>query len=111
MYEVAERARLRQTRKEDGREAAPERLTGMAHEDRETGPFMVRDLSWVLARYPDTKIFPPNAPTTPESARAQHGRKREGVSATGWSARAPVKGVSYRALIAGRGDDEIGSDS
>lgn len=32
-------------------EPAPERPAGMARENRETSPYVVRDLSWELARY------------------------------------------------------------
>jgi hypothetical protein len=50
MYELAEYWQL-QTHRESGREAAT------AREDRETRPYVVRDLSWELARFLDAEDF------------------------------------------------------
>jgi hypothetical protein len=61
MYELAEYGQL-QPHRETGREAVTVR------EDRETNPYVVRDLSWELARYLDTENFPDSA-ATPESTR------------------------------------------
>ena len=58
MYELVEYGQL-QTHRENGREVAV---------DRETSPYVVRDLSWELARYLDTEDVPDSA-TTPESTR------------------------------------------
>ena len=55
MYELAEYGQL-QAHRENGRE------------DRETSPYVVRDLSWEFARYLDTESFPDGA-ATPESTR------------------------------------------
>jgi hypothetical protein len=59
MYELAEYRKL-QTHRESGREA----LT--VHEGRETGPYVVRDLSWDLARFLDTQDLSAHVPGSPE---------------------------------------------
>ena len=61
MYELAEHEILR--RRDDGvpHEVAPGRPAPTAREDRETRPYVVRDLSWELARYLDTQILPASA--------------------------------------------------
>ena len=61
MYELAEYGQV-QLYRENGREVATVR------EDRETSPYVVRDLSWELARYIETEDFPDSA-ATPESTR------------------------------------------
>ena len=58
MHSLAECEVLSQPREEIGREVAMERSAKRACEDRETGPYVVRDLSWELARYLDTAGFP-----------------------------------------------------
>ena len=57
MYELVEYWQL-QPHQENGREVTMERPTNMAHEDRQTRPYVVRDLSWELARYLETQDFP-----------------------------------------------------
>jgi hypothetical protein len=42
---------------EIGREITVKGLTRVAPENRETRPYVVRDLSWELARYLDTESF------------------------------------------------------
>ena len=54
MYELAEYEVLPQRRREDRREVSVERPTKVALEDRETMPYVVRDLSWELVRFLDT---------------------------------------------------------
>jgi hypothetical protein len=56
MYELAEHQNLRKLQEEIRGEAAMEHLSGMAHEDHETRPYLVRDLSWELARYLDREL-------------------------------------------------------
>lgn len=68
MYGLAKYEGLRQPHEEIRGEAATERPT-MAPEDRERMPYVVRDLSWELARYLDTEIFSESASATPNSAR------------------------------------------
>ena len=60
MYESAEYGQL-QLHRENGVEEVTVR------EDRETSLYVVRDLSWALARYLDTEDLPDSDPT-PESA-------------------------------------------
>jgi hypothetical protein len=40
-----------------------------AREDHEPMPYVVRDLSWELARYLDTENYSASASATPDSAR------------------------------------------
>jgi hypothetical protein len=54
MYELAEYQGSK-PHQEYGREVTMERPTNTAREDRETRPYLVRDLSWELARYLDTQ--------------------------------------------------------
>ena len=61
MYGLAEYEGLRRAHEEIRREAAVERPSRMAREDLETEPYVVRDLSWELARYLDTQSFPASA--------------------------------------------------
>jgi hypothetical protein len=67
MYELAEYEVL-QTRDERGRQVAAKRPTKMALEYRETRPYVVRDLSWELARYLDAEDSSEGAPATPNTA-------------------------------------------
>jgi hypothetical protein len=59
---------LQQPHEEIQRKAAMERPARMAREKRETRPYVVRDLSWELARYLDVESFPASASATPSSA-------------------------------------------
>lgn len=59
--------------KETQREAAMEGPTRASRAHRETGPYVVRDLSWELARYLDTEISSKSTSSTPCSAREWHG--------------------------------------
>jgi hypothetical protein len=54
MYGLTENTLLRQ-HEENGREVAVERPGKTTVEDRETRPYVVRELSWELARYLDTQ--------------------------------------------------------
>jgi hypothetical protein len=58
-----------QRREEIRKEVAVARPEKMARENRETRPYVVRDLSWELARYLDTEIFSESASATPNSPR------------------------------------------
>jgi len=55
MYELAEYEVSSQRRREDRREVSVERPTKVVLEDRETMPYVVRDLSWELTRYLDAQ--------------------------------------------------------
>ncbi len=57
MYGLAKHKDLRQRHKEIQHELAVARLEKLARANRETRPYVVRDLSWELARYLDTEIF------------------------------------------------------
>ena len=50
------------------REAARVRPAPMAHANHDTRPYVVRDLSWELARFLDTEAFPAIAFATPDSS-------------------------------------------
>jgi hypothetical protein len=54
MYGLAEYEAQRRRPEEIRREVAAIRLGKAAREDRETRPYVVRDLSWEFARYLDT---------------------------------------------------------
>jgi hypothetical protein len=56
MYGSGEYEVWRQSQEENRREVAVEHPTGRAREDRETRPYVLRDLSWELARYLDTEL-------------------------------------------------------
>jgi hypothetical protein len=64
MYVLAEHEDLRQRRKEIRHELAVARLEKLGRANRETRPYVVRDLSWELARYLDTEIFSEDTPQT-----------------------------------------------
>ena len=74
MYRLAEYEFLRQRHEEIWREVTMERQTRMARENRETGPYVVRDLSWALARYLDTEDLSASASATANSVSEHHGR-------------------------------------
>ena len=54
----------RQHREEIRHEVATARLEKLAHANREPKPYVVRDLSWELARYLDTEGFSASASAT-----------------------------------------------
>ena len=62
---------------ENRREVAVERPTRMARANRETRPYVVRDLSWELARYLDTESLSASASATSNSVSGHHRRTRE----------------------------------
>jgi hypothetical protein len=68
MYELVENGQL-QPHQENGRKVTMERPTNMAREDRETRPYVVRDLSWEFARYLDAEDAAASASTVPKSTR------------------------------------------
>ena len=55
----------RQRREDIRQEVAVGRLEKLARANREISPYVVRDLSWELARYLDTEIFSANPSATP----------------------------------------------
>lgn len=59
----------RQRPEEIRREAAVAHPEKTARANRETRPYVVRDLSWELARYLDREIFSESDSATPNSAR------------------------------------------
>ncbi len=71
MYRLAEYEVLRQRHEEIRREVPVERPTRMAREKRETVPYVVRDLSWELARYLDTEDFSASA-SAPSNSVSGH---------------------------------------
>jgi hypothetical protein len=68
MYGLANYEVLRQRREGSRREVAVEHPARVAREKRETRPYVVRDLSWELARYLDTEDFSASVSATPTSA-------------------------------------------
>ena len=64
MYALAQYEVLRRPHEEIGHEAAMARQVGLAHEDSEEGPYVVRDLSWELAQYLDAESFPSSVSAT-----------------------------------------------
>ena len=64
MYELVAYGQLQH--QENGREVAMEGSTIMAHEDHDTGPYVVRDLSWELARFLDAEGLPVSTSATPD---------------------------------------------
>jgi hypothetical protein len=55
MYVMNQHEAWRQRSEEIRQELAADRLEKMARENRETRPYVVRDLSWELARFLDTQ--------------------------------------------------------
>jgi hypothetical protein len=55
MYVMNQHEAWRQRSEEIRQELAADRLKKMARENRETRPYVVRDLSWELARFLDTQ--------------------------------------------------------
>jgi hypothetical protein len=71
MHGLAEYEAL-QPHEEIQREAATEHPAVTARANRETRPYVVRDLSWELARYLDTQTFPASAyPTRRKPSRRE----------------------------------------
>jgi hypothetical protein len=67
MYGTTEQV-IREHYEDLGREAARVRPAPMEREDHEAKPYVVRDLSWELARFLETQNFPASAYATPSSA-------------------------------------------
>jgi hypothetical protein len=67
----------RQHREEIRHEVATARLEKLAHANREPRPYVVRDLSWELARYLDTESFSASPSATSISLSGRHGRTLE----------------------------------
>ena len=57
MHVSIDRELSRHHREEIRREVAANRLAGVARANRERRPYVVRDLSWELARYLDAEGF------------------------------------------------------
>ena len=74
MYGLAEYEDLQQRHEEIRPEVAMKRPTRMARENRETRPYVVRDLSWELARYLDTESFSASASATSDSTSGSERR-------------------------------------
>jgi hypothetical protein len=55
MYVMNQHEAWRQRSEEIRQELAADRLEKMARENRKTRPYVVRDLSWELARFLDTQ--------------------------------------------------------
>jgi hypothetical protein len=72
MYGLNKYGVLRHRHEEIRREVAVERQTRTAREDRETRPYVVRELSWELARYLDTEDFSASNSATSDSGSGQH---------------------------------------
>ena len=77
MRRLAENEVLGQRHEEIRREVVVERPTGTAHGKREAVHYVVRDLSWELARYLDTQAFSASASATANSVSGHHGRTPE----------------------------------
>jgi hypothetical protein len=67
MYGTTEQV-IREHYEDLGREAARVRPAPMEREDHEARPYVVRDLSWELARFLDAEDFPTSAFATPDGA-------------------------------------------
>ena len=79
MYGLAEYELLSQRNGEDGLEGATERPSKRVREERRTRPYVVRDLSWELARYLDAENFSASASATPKGraeTRPQLGERK-----------------------------------
>ena len=68
MYGLAEYEPLTQRNGEDRLEGATQRPSKRAREERRTRPYVVRDLSWGLARYLDAGDFSAGTSATPNTA-------------------------------------------
>ena len=67
MYGTSEQV-IREHYEDLRREAARFRPAPMEREDHETRPYVVRDLSWELARFLDSETFPASTFATPDGA-------------------------------------------
>jgi hypothetical protein len=74
MCGIGEHEVWRQRHEVNRREVAMERSTRMARANRETRPYVVRDLSWELARYLDTESFSESASATSDSTNGNERR-------------------------------------
>ncbi len=68
MYRLAEYELLTQRNGEDRLEGATDHPSKSAREDRRTRTYVVRDLSWELARYLDAEDLSASASATPSIA-------------------------------------------
>lgn len=68
MYGLAEYEVWRQRPEEIQQEITANRMESELRANRETRPYVVRDLSWELARYLDSESFLVSASATPDSA-------------------------------------------
>jgi hypothetical protein len=68
MYGLAEYEVWRRRPEEIRQEVAMARPGTMARENRETRPYVMRDLSWELARYLDPERFSASVSATPNDA-------------------------------------------
>jgi hypothetical protein len=68
MYGLVEYELLTQRNREYGLEGATERPSKRAREERRTRRYVVRDLSWELARYLDAGDFLETGSATPDTA-------------------------------------------
>ena len=73
MYGTTEQV-IREHDEDLRREAARVRPAPMEREDHEARPYVVRDLSWELARFLETQDFPASAYATPNSANGNPAR-------------------------------------
>jgi hypothetical protein len=76
MYGSAAQQVIREHYEDLRREAARARPTRMALEERETRPYVVRDLSWELARFLDAEDFRATAFATPGGANGNPPRPK-----------------------------------
>jgi hypothetical protein len=79
MYSLTEYGPLTQRNGEDRLEGATDHPSKSAREDRRTGPYVVRDLSWELARYLDAEDLSAGASATPNpraETRPQPGERK-----------------------------------
>jgi hypothetical protein len=67
MYGTTEQV-IREHYEDLGREAARVRPAPTEREDHEARPYVVRDLSWELARFLDAEDFPASTFATPDGA-------------------------------------------
>jgi hypothetical protein len=74
MYGFDEYEDLQQRHEEIRREVVVARPEKMARANRETRPYVARDLSWELARYLDTESFSASASATSDSTSGSERR-------------------------------------
>lgn len=68
MYGLVEHEVRRQRAEEIRQDAAVARTEMFARANRESRPYVARDLSWELARYLDTEVSLASASSTPNGA-------------------------------------------